>query len=1469
MTLPDFFAPATRAWFESTFVAPTDAQRLGWEAIAAGSHTLIHAPTGSGKTLAAFLWGIDRLAGEPVPDEAKRCRLLYVSPMKALAYDIERNLRAPLTGIRLAAARLGEQPPEMSVAMRTGDTTSSERQAMLRHPPDIVITTPESLYLMLTSQARSVLSSVRWVIVDEVHSVASSKRGSHLAVSLERLDELVAGSPGAAPPQRIGLSATQRPLATIAEFLGGGEVVDGGWRPRPVAIVDVPGDKAFDLEIVVPVADMTRPEASVPIGEDGATPRSIWPAVYPSLLEQVLRHRSTIIFVNSRGAAERLAAELNRLAGEELAQSHHGSVSREQRVAIETKLKQGELRAVVATSTLELGIDMAAVDLVLLVESPASVASGLQRVGRAGHQVGAPSVARIYPKHRADLLEATVVVDRMLAGAVEATVVPRNPLDVLAQQLVAMVTAQPATADELYGLVRGAAPYRDLGRASFEGVLDMLAGRYPSDEFAELRPRIVWDRSTGTVRPRDNAKMLAVTNPGTIPDRGLYTVMLAGGGRVGELDEEMVYESRPGDVFVLGSTSWRIDEITHDRVIVVPAPGQPAAKLPFWHGDAAGRPVELGRAVGELVRRLGGLGAGEARAMLIDRYRLDPWAADNLAAFLDEEREATGVLPTDRTVVVQRFRDEIGDWRMVVLTPFGARVHAPWALAARHRLRTEVGSQVDVIWSDDGIVFRFPDLDEPPAATAVVPSPDEIEDLLLEEVADSALFTSRFREAAARALLLPRRRPGSRTPLWQQRRRAAGLLEVAAKHPDFPIVLETYREVLQDHFDLPALTELLGDIAARRVRVHELELNGPSPFASSLMFDFVASFMYEYDAPVAERRAAALTLDRRLLADLLGDPDLRDLLDPAVIAQVELELQLLDPERKARSADAVHDALRHLGPLTPDELRARVEPPEQADAFVAGLVDERRIAPVMVHGSSRLAAVEDIARLRDALGVAPPPGMPSALLEPASDPLGDLVGRYARTHGPFAVAEAAAAVGIPAAVVAEVLDRLAGAGRVTSGGYRSGTDSAEWVDVEVLRRIRRRSLAVLRAEVEAVDVATLGRFLPAWQGIGTKSGTPQRLHEVVRQLQGASIAAGILESTVLPRRLAYSPAMLDALLASGDVVWLGRGSLAGRDGRVALYLRSQVPTLTTPLDVEPPEGPVHESLRTALAARGASFFYDLVAAAGGAAYDEVLEAIWDLVWAGEVTNDTFAPVRGFLGRKRAARTGRPRPMTGMPPAASGRWYLTADLVTGSGPVSAEERAGATAEVLLDRHGVVTRDTVLGEGVPGGFSGLYPVFTALEDVGRVRRGYFIEGLGGSQFALPGAVDRLRRADKPGVLLLAAADPANVYGSTVSWPEHATARPARRSGAWVILLDGLLMAFVEGSGRSVSTYGDDPEPVVSGLVELAGAVGGRLTVATVDGEPVAGSALGPALTVAGFAPGYRGLTFSALSRRTRTA
>ncbi len=1458
MALSRFTAP-TRAWFEASFAAPTAAQTMGWEAIADGHHTLIHAPTGSGKTLAAFLWALDRLATEPVPPERERCRVLYVSPMKALAYDVERNLRAPLTGIQLAAQRLGAPPPRITTAMRTGDTPAAARQSMLRHPPDILITTPESLYLMLTSRARDMLRSVRWVIVDEIHSVAATKRGTHLSLSLERLAEITT-----APPQRIGLSATQRPLAAIAEFLGGGEVGDGAWRARPVTVVDAPWEKQLEVEIVVPVEDMLRPEETAPapgdpVPPDDGTRRSIWPAVYPRLLQLIREHTSTLVFVNSRGLAERLAAELNRLAGEDLVQSHHGSVSREQRLEIEGRLKSGELAGVVATSTLELGIDMAAVDLVVLVESPSSVARGLQRVGRAGHQVGMPSRARVFPKHRGDLLETAVVVERMYQGAIEETRIPANPLDVLAQHLVSATAVEPRNVDDLFTLVRRAAPYRDLSRAAFEAVLDMLAGRYPSDEFAELRPRIVWDRVEGTVSPRGNARMLAVTNPGTIPDRGLYTVTLPEGGKVGELDEEMVYERRPGDVFVLGSTSWKITEITHDRVVVAPAPAQAAAHMPFWHGDGPGRPLELGRAVGAFVRQIARLDPAAARETLQERYRLDPWAAANLASFLEEERTVTGTLPTDRAIVIEQFRDEIGDWRTVLLSPFGARIHGPWALAARRRYRRSHGVDVDVIWSDDGIVFRFPDVDTPPSTDELVIPPDEIDDLVLEEVGDSALFTSHFREAAARALLLPRRRPGSRTPLWLQRRRAAGLLGIAKRFASFPIVLETYREVLQDHFDLPALREVLTDIARRSIRVTEVELAGPSPFATSLMFDFLASFMYEYDAPAAEKRATALTLDRTLLLELLGDPQFRDLLDPDVIAQVELELQCLAPDRKIAGPDALHDALRDLGPLAADAIAARLAEADAAPEWIATLVDSRRAVPLRLHGAEVVAAIEDVSRLRDALGVSPPSGLPPALLEAVPDPLGDVVARYARTHGPFPTAAAAADLGLPEAAVTEVLQRLERESRVAAGAYLPGGSGTEWVDLEVLRRLRRRSLAVLRREVEAVAPEVLATFLPEWQGIGGTESGPGRVLDVVRQIQGFAVPAAILESDVLPARLGYRPADLDWLLAAGDVVWFGKGPLGTRDGKLALALRDYVPLLHLAAAGDAPHGDVHDRIRAHLAGRGASFFRDLYVAAEGGDPAVVLDALWDLVWAGEVTNDTLAPLRAFLtgpGRRRPG-PGRHLP-GGTPPAASGRWYLVADLLTGV-PPTPETRATAVAQQLLDRHGIVTRETVLAEGIPGGFSGLYPVFAALEDAGRVRRGYFVEGQGGAQFGLPGAVDRLRERREPGVTLLAAADPANPYGLSLPWPEPAGGKPARRSGAHVVLHDGRLAAFVErGAHRVVTVPGADPDVVAAGLAELARRRSRRTTIATVDGEPVASSPLAAPLRSAGFDVGYRGLT-----------
>ena len=1453
----DRFSPPTRAWFEASFAAPTRAQLDGWDAISKGDHTLIHAPTGSGKTLAAFLWAIDRLASSPTPAERERCRVLYVSPMKALAYDIDRNLRAPLTGIHLAAEQLGKEPPRISTAMRTGDTPPNERTAMLRHPPDILITTPESLYLMLTSQAREMLASVEFVIVDEIHSVAGTKRGSHLALSLERLS-----ANANQPLQRIGLSATQRPLQTIAEFLGGGDrdLAEGPWVPRPVTVVDAPWEKQLEVEIVVPVEDMTRPEETAP--EVGAADepgrKSIWPAVYPQLLELVRSHTSTLLFVNSRGLAERLAAEINRLAGEELVQSHHGSVSREQRVEIESRLKTGELRGVVATSTLELGIDMAAIDLVVLVESPASVARGLQRVGRAGHQVGAPSKARVFPKHRGDLLETAVVVERMYSGAIEETTVPQNPLDVLAQQLVAMAATEELDVDETYGLIRRALPYRDLTRPSFEAVLDMLAGRYPSDEFAELRPRVVWDRVENTIAPRDNAKMLAVTNPGTIPDRGLYTVVLPEGGKIGELDEEMVYESRVGDTFVLGSSSWKIAEVTHDRVIVAPAPGQAAAKLPFWHGDGPGRPIELGKAIGAFVREMGGKTQEDAMATLQEKYRLDSWAAGNLAGFLAEERAATGVLPSDENIVIQRFRDEIGDWRMVVLTPYGARVHAPWALAARRRYRETHGVETDVVWSDDGIILRFPDIDDPPATSELLIAPDELDELILEETGQSALFAARFREAAARALLLPRKRPGSRTPLWLQRRKASDLMDIAKRFPAFPIVLESYREMLQDYFDLPALRTVLTDVERRTTRVSEVDLPGPSPFATSLMFDFIASYMYEYDAPLAEKRAAALTLDRRLLQELLGDPQFRDLLDPDAIAAVELEMQHLAEDRKLRGADAVNDALRRLGPLTVEQIEARSAAPAEAAEWIRELSAGRRIVEITMLGEPRWAVIEDVARLRDALGIQPPPGIPEQLLEPVADPLGDVVGRYARTHAPFTASDIADNLGLPEAAVTEVLKRLEGESRVASGAYQPGGHGLEWVDVDVLRRLRRRSLAVLRREVEAVDTSRLGAFLPAWSQIGSTGSAAVRLPEVIRALQGRSIPASTLESDVLAMRMDYNPAELDLLLGSGEVVWVGRAALGTNDGRVALYYRDHVPLLFDPPVGDRPATDVHEAIREHLATRGASFFNDLYVALGGGDVEGVVDALWDLVWSGEVTNDTMAPLRAFTSAKTRKRAPRPNLRLSTPPAASGRWYLVQDLLSGI-PATPEQRAKAKAEQLLERHGVVTRPAVLSEGVPGGFSGLYPVFAAMEDTGRVRRGYFIETLGGAQFGLPGAIDRLRDPSPGGLVILAAADPANPYGAAVPWPDHEAGSAGRHAGAYVVIHDGMLTAFVERSARSILTWGEDESALVAGLIEVARRRSRTTTVSKIDGEPALTSPHAEALLAAGFATGYKGLTY----------
>lgn len=1515
------FSPLTSQWFTGAFVAPTAAQEGAWASIARGDNTLVVAPTGSGKTLAAFLWSLDRLATRA--QEAKGTKVLYVSPLKALAVDVERNLRAPLAGMKQTARRLGLPVPEISVSIRSGDTPADERRRFATKPSDILITTPESLFLLLTSQAREALRGVETVIVDEVHAVAATKRGAHLALSLERLDALLER-----PAQRIGLSATVRPVSEVAAFLGGA---------RPAAVVQPPSDKRIEVEVVVPVEDMTEMEARPGEPQDDfAEPvnRSIWPHVEDKLFDLIEAHSSTIVFANSRRLAERLCTRLNELAYEreqgpealdmtgfdmpaqmmaqagasrgaipEIVRAHHGSVSKEERAQIEEALKSGRLPAVVATSSLELGIDMGAVDLVACVEAPPSVASGLQRIGRAGHQVGAVSRGVIFPKYRGDLVQTAVVAERMKAGQIEELRYPRNPLDVLAQQIVAMTALDEWTVDELEALVRRAAPYSTLPRTALEATLDMLAGRYPSEEFAELRPRVVWDRVTGTLQGRPGAQRLAVTNGGTIPDRGLFGVFLVGekASRVGELDEEMVYESRVGDVFVLGATSWRIEDITADRVLVSPAPGQPG-KLPFWHGDTAGRPAELGRAIGEFLRK-----PEEERMRAAG---LDAFASANLLAYLAEQREATGYVPDDRTLLVERFHDELGDWRVVIHSPYGARVHAPWALAINRRLRERYGVDVQAVHSDDGIVLRIPDtLAEPPTDVAAFDA-EEIEQLVTEELGGSALFAARFRECAGRALLLPRRVPGRRSPLWQQRQRAAHLLGVASQYASFPIVLETMRECLQDVFDVPGLVALMRDIAARKVRVVEVETSQASPFAASLLFHYIGAFMYEGDAPLAERRAQALALDTSLLAELLGQADLRELLDPDVIADTERELARLD--RPLRDQEDLADLLRSHGPLLAADVSVRGGDP----AWLAGLESARRALSVRIAGEEQWVAIEDAARVRDALGAPLPVGVPHVFLEPVADPLADLVARHARTRGPFHSGTAAARFGLGVAVVTDALRRLATTGRVVSGEFRPGGRGEEWCDSGVLRMLRRRSLARLRKEVEPVSPETLARFLPAWHGItspapgsgsglgsgsGPGSGSARdggaaramdALVGALDQLQGAAVPASALETLVLPARVpGYSPALLDELTAAGEVIWSGQGSLPGGDGWISLYFADTAPLLM-PEPAEITLTPLHEQILGALGGGGALFFRGLSDQMGSLDDGALAAALWDLVWAGRVSGDTLAPMRAALGTGRPAHrpaTNRRRravlPSRTGPPTVAGRWWLL--------PAPADQpaqRAQAQAEVMLERHGVVTRGAVTSERLPGGFTPVYQVLRAYEESGRCRRGYFVEGLGGAQFALPGAVDRMRamsaepepRPDPhPGshpesrrgseaerarrAVVLAAADPANPYGAALPWPAHpGSHKPGRKAGALVVLVDGHLALYVERGGKTLLSFADDTrlQPAVDALALAVrdGALG-KLTVERADGGHINDSPLAAALESAGFHPTPRGLRLRA--------
>ena len=1500
------FHPAVREWFTASFPSPTRAQQLGWPAISRGEHTLIFAPTGSGKTLTAFLWALDRLMFTPRPPKERRCRVLYVSPLKALAVDVERNLRAPLIGISNVAAQRGDDYVIPEIAIRTGDTPQSERARFAREPADILITTPESLYLMMTSNARDVLQGVETIIIDEIHALVPNKRGAHMALSIERLTARCH-----TPPQRIGLSATQRPLEEVARFLGGYEsssrrVVEEKEeredsttrrleesKTRPVAIIDTGEKKKLTLRVEVPVEDMARLAEATEIASgpasSGTRGVSIWPAIHPRLLELIKAHTSTLIFVNSRRLAERLAGALNELAGETLVHAHHGSIARAHRTEIEDALKSGRLPALVATSSLELGIDMGAIDLVIQIEAPPSIASGMQRIGRASHQVGAESSGIIFPKFRGDLVACAAVAEAMHAGAIEPTRYPRNPLDVLAQHIVAMVAMDAYSVDDLYDLVRTAAPFAELTRTSFDGVLDMLSGLYPSDEFAELRPRITWDRVANTLTARQGAKRVAITSGGTIPDRGLYGVFLAGteknqSARVGELDEEMVFETSPGETFVLGASTWRIEEITHDKVIVTPAPGQPG-KMPFWKADSAERTVPFGQAIGKLVREIRETPRAAAIQRLVQKHDLDERAAENFLQYLMDQQEATGAVPDDRTIVVERVIDELGDWRVCVLSPFGGKIHAPWAMAVTAKVRNELAIDVETMWSDDGFIVRFPETDNPPNVELVLPDPDEVEQLLLRQLGASSMFAAKFREAAARALLLPRTRIQGRTPLWQQRKRAYDLLQVAARFGSFPIILETYRETLRDVFDVPALVELTKKIRQRTIRVHTADTLKPSPFAASVLFRYVANFLYDGDAPLAERRAQALAIDQSQLRELLGEPELRELLDPDALAQTELELQHLDERHKAKNADAIHDLLLRLGDLSEEEIAARTVPdvgrasarPDGLKPILRELTKTRRILEVTVAKERRYIAVEDASRYRDALGTPIPHGVAERYLQPVQDAVGDLVLRYARTHGPFVPQDVARRYGLGVAVVTLTLERFVERGRLIEGEFRPNGTQREWCEQEVLRTIRRRSLAKLRKEAEPVDQPVLARLFTNWQSVTRKRRGLDALLEVVETLQGFPMAASIFESEILAARIVdYKSSDLDTLSAAGEIVWVGVEPLGERDGRIALYLTDHLPLLhrgagpasrqVSEESADPATRRLDDLITTYLGAHGASFFNVMQGALGGFPA-ELTDALWELVWRGAVTNDTFHALRAYT-RPKSTRTSGFRSRRVAPASTQGRWSLVP-----AGNASDTQRAAALAQQLLSRYGLVTREAPALENVFGGFSAVYPVLRGMEDAGRIRRGYFVAGLGATQFASGGAIDLLRalkeEPESPETVMLAATDPANPYGAIVKWPESSWTL-SRSVGAEVILVNGRMACYVSRGEKQFYVFLPEDEPTRSMVARevaktLAALVheGGRraLLVAEVNDEPASRSALAPFLAEEGFTATAMGMQLRA--------
>ncbi len=1447
-----FAHPVLRQWFVEAFERPTPAQELAWVPIAAGHSTLLLAPTGSGKTLAAFLVALNRLVFDPSVGE-ETTRVIYVSPLKALGVDVERNLRVPLAGICAVAQRTGTPFKTPIVGVRTGDTSPSERARLIKHPPDILITTPESLFLMLTSRARNTLAHVDTIIIDEIHALVSGKRGAHLALSVERLEQLRAQR--TLPLQRIGLSATQRSLDEIAQFLGGAErVSDETYKSRAVAVVDAGRTKSVSIRVEVPVDDMvgglrnTAGQAhQVPVSEkqpEGEPSQrrvpSIWSAIYPRLVELVRSHRSTLLFVNSRRLAERLSAAINEEAGQELSLAHHGSISKERRAWIEDRLKRGELPALVATSSLELGIDMGAVDLVIQIEAPATVASAIQRIGRAGHAVGQVSNAVIFPKHRGDLLPCATIVQHVREGLVETSRFLRNPLDVLAQHVVSMLAMDIWTADVLFDFVRQTACFTQLPRSSFDGVLDMLSGRYPSERFRELRPRINWDRVSGRLEARRGAQLLVVSNGSVIVDRGLYGVFLAGSEpavRVGELDEEMVFECRVGEVFVLGVSSWRIEDITHDRVLVSPAPGEPG-RMPFWHGDKPGRPLELGRAVGALTRSLTNTKTDQALSLLQDKHGFGASAAANLVAYVEEQRE-TGYVPTDRRIVVESFLDEVGDWRVVVLSPFGGAVHAPWTIIVGERLRQELGMEVDSLWADDGMVFRLPELEQAPDVAWFIPTSQDAEERLTRALGGTALFAAHFRENAARSLLLPRRRPGQRMPLWVQRRRAADLLSLASEFPDFPIVLETYRECLQDKFDMRGLHSLVKAMEAGDIQVVPVSSNSASPFASTLLFSYVAQFIYGNDAPLAERRAQALTLDQEQLRQLLGSVEMRELFDADTIEEVEAELQRMAGTWEPRDKNDLLDLLRELGDLSDGDVDARIGARAMWSPWADALVASHQVVQVRVLGEVRWIALEEIGRYRDALGVAVPRGVPLQYQSPQPNGLSELILRFARTHGPFTLERVKARYQLSFEQASAVLLQLERQALLVQGAYLPLGSGIEYCHADVLRRLKRRSVAKLRQQVEPLDHTSYCRFMLQWHGVTSKQRGLDALLNVIEQLQGVSLPYGLWMNSVFPARIhGFDESDIDELCAAGEVVWRGRGSSlsagsagsgsGAKEARIEFYLTDSLPLLAD--DPEPVAGSVARSIRDCL--RETSLFFPEIVSRVGGYPGEVFDTLWTMVWAGEVSNDTLRPVRSLLagtsGKKRSRETtagrsarsfrSRRQPHSALSrPGVEGRFNLLPVARDDAGATESStytQRATARARQLVRQWGVVTREAVAAGKHAGGFSATYPILKALDDTGELQRGYWVEGLGASQFVTPGVVGQLRthrhRPRDVQWLTLAAGDPANVYGATVTWPTRVdepsstAARLTRAAGNHVVLERGRLVAWFSSGMRAIYLF-----------------------------------------------------------------